>query len=122
MVSILVADDRPETRRMLRLMLEPTHQVIEAGDGREALTKLRAAPPRLAILDVDMPYLTGIEVCRQIRADPRLASMKLIIMTASGVEDAESVTRAGADGFLPKPFRMGQVMALIDTLMRGNGL
>ena len=120
MVSILVADDRPETRRMLRLMLGPKHQVTEAADGREALTRIRAAPPQLAILDVDMPHLTGIDVCRQIRADPRFAAMKLIVMTASGVEDAESVRLAGADGFLPKTFRMDRVIALIDALTRGD--
>ena len=115
--TILVADDRADTRRLLRRMLEPTHRVTEAADGYDALVRLRASPPQLALLDVDMPRMTGIEVCRRIRAEPALASTKVIIMTAGGLKNEASAAAAGADGFLLKPFRWQQLLALVAALV-----
>ena len=90
MVSILVADDRVSIRLLLRRMLEPPHHVLEAADGDDALSKLQQCCPAIAILDVDMPGQTGTELCRSIRADARLASISVILMTANGIEDLAS--------------------------------
>jgi CheY-like chemotaxis protein len=117
MVSILVADDRAGIRLLLRRMLEPPHQVIEAADGDDALRKLQQFWPAIAVLDVDMPGLTGLELCQRIRADARLASIGVILMTAKGTEDQASARAAGADEFLAKPFSPGHVSALVDGLL-----
>lgn len=118
MVSILVADDSPSVRKLLRLILEPTHAVIEAGDGDDALRRLLDCRPDLVILDVAMPARTGIDVCRQLRQDPRLASTGVIVMTANGTPgDRDIALAAGADQFLAKPFSPGRVVRLVEDVI-----
>src|SRR5215210_7988294 len=115
MLSILVADDAPSVRKLLRLILEPTYLVIEAGDGDHALRQLVDHRPDLAILDVAMPGRTGLDVCRQIRLDPRLAGTGVIVITANGTPtDREAALAAGADHFLPKPFSPGTIVRLVE--------
>src|SRR5206468_1465462 len=98
MMSILVADDAPSVRKLLRTILEPMHEVIEAGDGSEALRRLGERPAAIAILDVAMPELTGIEVCRQLRQNPVFAGTSVIIITANGAPaDRAAALAAGAD-------------------------
>lgn len=120
MVSVLVADDRAGIRLLLRRMLEPHHQVIEAADGTDALSKLQQLRPAIAILDIDMPGLTGLDVCHRIRADEQLASIGVVLMTANGVDDQASSVAAGADVFLAKPFSPGHVCALVDGLLNAE--
>ena len=75
--------------------------MLEAADGDAALAALRAHRPAVAVLDVQMPGRSGLEVCRAVRADPALASTGVLIVSANAVaDDAEG---AGADAFLPKP-------------------
>ena len=117
MVSILIADDEPHVRALLRMIVTPTHQPIEAGDGAMALHLLRQQQPALAILDVAMPELSGIEVCRQLRADPRTAGIGVIIVTANGTpEDRSAALDAGADYFVTKPFSPTVILRLVETL------
>ena len=117
MLSILVADDTPGVRKLLRLILEPSHLVIEAGDGDDALRQLHAHRPDLAILDVAMPARTGIDVCRQLRADPRLAATGVIVITANGTPaDRSEALAAGADHFLTKPFSPSCVVRLVEAM------
>ena len=118
MSSILVADDVPSVRKLLRLILEPTHLVIEAGDGDDALRQLIDHRPALAILDVGMPGRSGIEVCRALRGDPSLASTGVIVMTANGMEaDRRAALAAGADHFVAKPFSPGRIVELVDAVL-----
>jgi CheY-like chemotaxis protein len=118
MLSILVADDTPSVRKLMRLILEPTHLVIEAGDGDDALRQLIDRRPDLAILDVAMPARTGIEVCRQLRQDPRLAATGVIVMTANGTPGDRSIAlAAGADEFLAKPFSPGRILRLVEDVI-----
>lgn len=117
MLSILIADDAPSVRKLLRLILEPTHLVIEAGDGDDALRQLHAHHPDLAILDVAMPARNGIEVCRQLRQDPQLAATGVIVLTANGTPaDRLAALAAGADHFLTKPFSPGSVVRLVEAM------
>ena len=117
MLSILIADDAPSVRKLLRLILEPTHLVIEAGDGDDALRQLHAHRPDLAILDVAMPARNGIEVCRQLRQDPQLAATGVIVLTANGTPaDRSAALAAGADHFLTKPFSPGRVVRLVAAM------
>src|SRR5690348_13243191 len=87
MPTILVADDVAGVRRLLRGALMPPHEVFEAADGDEALALLQRVCPTVAILDIDMPGLTGLAVCARIRADPRLAAIRVLIMSANGEHD-----------------------------------
>jgi CheY-like chemotaxis protein len=118
MMSILVADDAPGVRKLLRMILEPGHEVIEAGDGEQALRQLTDHRPAIAILDISMPLQTGIDVCRKLRQDPRLAVTGVIVITANGTPlDRLAALDAGADYFLTKPFSPGVVVRLVDALL-----
>jgi len=118
MVSILIADDQPHVRALLRMILTPTHTSIEAGDGDSALQLLAEHRPPVAILDVSMPQLSGIEVCRQLRADPRTAETGVIIVTANGAPDDRALAlAAGADYFVTKPFSPMVILRLVQTLL-----
>ena len=122
-MSILVADDAPSVRKLLRLILEPAHIVIEAGDGDQALRQLIDHRPDLAILDVAMPAKTGLEVCRQIRQDPRLSGTGVIVITANGTpNDRAAALAAGADDFLPKPFSPGSIVRLVEEVGVARGI
>lgn len=81
-VAILVVDDDPDIRECYRMVLEPRFTVIEAGDGREALDELAVRKVALAIVDVHMPVMNGVELIRRLRDDPRLAALPVIVQTS----------------------------------------
>lgn len=114
MASILIVDDEPSIRRPLRLTHGPDHQIGEAADGVEALRSLRASPQDIAIVDVTMPVMDGLAVCRADRAEPSLARVGIIV---SAYADAGAVMAAGADGHLRKPFRPLELLALVDEVL-----
>jgi CheY-like chemotaxis protein len=115
MAHILVIDDEPTIRRLIRLTLGPEHHVGEAGDGEEALRTLLAEHWDIAILDASMPVLDGLSVCRAARAEPSLAHLGIIVVSAYvSVEDALD---AGADRHLRKPFRPLELLATIEEVV-----
>jgi two-component system phosphate regulon response regulator PhoB len=114
MSTVLIADDHPSLRRLLRMTLDQRHTVIEAKDGGEALELLRRHRPAVAVLDVTMPILNGLEVCRLIRADPDLRHTAIIIISANANENA--ALHAGADRFIAKPFRPTVLFDAVDQL------
>jgi CheY-like chemotaxis protein len=116
MATVLVADDHRAVRRLLVLSLDHAHTVIEAADGAEALERLRRHRPDIALLDVVMPGLSGLQVCRLLREDPELRGIGVIILSANARED--EARQAGADRFIAKPFSPGHVLATIDDLLR----
>jgi CheY-like chemotaxis protein len=112
---ILVVDDEPQLRCLLRVTLEPDHSVDEAGDGEAALRALRAGAPDLAILDAAMPVMDGLAVCRAARAEPSLAHLGIIVVSAyAGSAEARA---AGADRHLRKPFHPLELLAMIDEVL-----
>jgi class 3 adenylate cyclase len=104
--SILVVDDDPINRRLLARALDALgHAVLTAADGREALAVLRASEPDVVLLDIVMPEMDGVTVLEQIKADPALRSVPVIMVSA--LEDVAGVIRCielGAEDYLPKPF------------------
>jgi len=103
MVTVVVADDEASIRQLLRTtLLGDGRSVVEAVDGDAALAAIRRHAPAVAILDVMMPGLSGLEVCRRVRADSSLVGTRVIISSANAIE-AEAL-EAGADAFLSKPF------------------
>jgi CheY-like chemotaxis protein len=115
MASILVADDEPTLRRLLRATFGPDHRVAEAADGAEALRRLLADRPDLAILDAAMPGIDGLAVCRAARAEPSLVGLGIIVLSAYA--NAAAALAAGADRHLRKPFSPLALLAAIDEVL-----
>lgn len=118
MATILIADDLPSVRLLVHLTLDRGHTVIEASDGATALELLRQKRPDIAILDVMMPALNGLQVCQHVKEDPSLAETRIIILSAHATE--EEARQVGADRFLGKPFLPSQLMAAVGELARAR--
>ena len=112
---VLVVDDDEMIRRLVRTVLEADDfEVIEAKDGQEALGIIGDKRPAVVVLDVMMPGLNGVEVCRKLDHD----NIKVIILTARDDADlAEQCMEAGADAFLTKPFSSIQLLDLVEDLL-----
>lgn len=119
MPTILVVDDEPPILELVRFTLEDERiRVLEAGDGVQALETARSARPDLILLDVQMPHLDGLEVCRRLRADPSLAGTRIVMLTAAGQEaDRARGLAAGADEYLTKPFSPLALFTLVRSLL-----
>lgn len=107
MKKILLADDEELVRTLVLVTLgrDPRYAVLEATDGQEALDLARAEHPDLLLLDVNMPRLDGVEVCRALKSDDATRLITVIMLTARGrPEDRKSAFDAGADGYFTKPF------------------
>ena len=104
---VLIADDEPANRRLLRSLLEPLgFPVQEAQNGLEVLEILGRWPADVMLLDLRMPGLDGLEVTRRVRADPAHARLRLIAITAHALEDErQQILAAGCDQVIAKPFR-----------------
>jgi DNA-binding response OmpR family regulator len=119
MPTILVVDDEPSILELVRFTLEDEQiHVLEAGDGVRALEVARASRPDLILLDVQMPRLDGLEVCRRLRADAALAGTRIVMLTAAG-QDADRARglAAGADEYLTKPFSPLALFTLVRSLL-----
>jgi signal transduction histidine kinase len=120
---LLIVDDEPDMRRYLATMLRETYRVIEAEDGIAALEKARAALPDLILLDVMLPGVSGLEVCKSLKERSETRAMKIIVLTARADEEAKIVAlKNGADDFLLKPFSGLEVRSRISNLIRAAQL
>jgi DNA-binding response OmpR family regulator len=110
--TVLVVDDEPFICRSLTFVLRKDHyRVFEARNGEEALAAIREHKPDLVFLDVMMPKLNGFQVTQQVRADPELAGVKIILLTAKGQEcDREVGKTAGANDYMTKPFSPTKIL------------
>src|ERR1700731_3977638 len=117
---ILVVDDNEVNVELLVAILASEDYVVStAADGFEALAKIAAERPDIVLLDVVMPELNGFEVCRQIKADPTMADIPVIMVTAlSDVDDLVRGFDAGADDFVTKPFNFDALMARVRSQLR----
>jgi len=122
--KILVVDDIDTNRRALRHFLQPFgFQITEASDGVEALEKVAASLPDLILLDVMMPRMNGLEVCRRLKSDPATRLIPVVFMTALDKnEDHVRALEAGADDFLNKPFNRALLTARLGSLLRMKAL
>ncbi len=119
MTTILVVDDEPPIVDLVRFTLEDADvRVVEASDGAEALVVARRTIPDLVLLDVHMPRLDGFEVCRQLKKEPALARIPIVMLTAASQEaDRARGRAAGADEYLTKPFSPLALLALVEALV-----
>ena len=120
MAKVLVVDDVPEIVRMLTCSLQAQgYDVSSARGGREALTMASARPPDVILLDVIMPDLDGIEVCRRLKANPRTRAISVILLTAKDrEEDVIKGLDAGADDYVTKPFSSAILAARLRSALR----
>ena len=118
MTTILVVDDEAPIVDLVRFTLEDGDvRVVEASDGAEALVLARRIKPDLVLLDVHMPRLDGLELCRQLRREPDFARTPIIMLTAGQQADRSSGLSAGADEYLTKPFSPLALLALVEALL-----
>jgi CheY-like chemotaxis protein len=118
--TVLVADDDPFIRALIMATLAPeTYEVIEAWTGAYALELVYEHHPRLVILDRDMPGPDGLSVCAQIKGDPDLRDV-LVVMVTGNPGDEEAALAAGADRYLSKPFSPLDLIKTIDLLILGE--
>lgn len=112
---ILVADDDPLMIRSLQIILRGAgFRVVVVSDGRAALEQMQHEKPALALLDVMMPHLDGLDVCRAVRANPVLRDLKLILLTARAMpRERQQGLDAGADDYITKPFAKADLVARV---------
>ena len=113
---VLVVDDDEIIRRVVRTVLEADDfEVVEAKDGEEAIQRVSTDHPLVVVLDVMMPGLDGVEVCRRLRED----GTKVLMLTARDDADTEKASlEAGADGFLGKPFSSVELLDKVEQLTK----
>ena len=115
--TILVCDDEPSLRELVRAVLGESYRFAEADDGQQALELLRELRPDLLVLDLMLPGVSGIEVLAEIRADPALASLPVVVITAWSHAEASAFV-AGADRFVHKPFEPDELATAVSELLR----
>jgi DNA-binding response OmpR family regulator len=116
---ILVVDDFVDNLILLQTILEAEGYEVETADGGSiALEKVQALPPDLILLDVMMPDIDGYEVTRQIRQNPRLSFIPILLVTAHATVDAIQGLDIGANDFIRKPFDFDELLARIRAFLR----
>ncbi|MCU0525119.1 MAG: SpoIIE family protein phosphatase [Elainella sp. Prado103] len=120
MSKILVIDDDPTVLKIIQRALQPQgHEVIVAENGRAGLEQAQTIRPALIICDWMMPYLDGLEVCRQVKADVNLSTTFFILLTSRvGLEDRIEGLDTGADDFLAKPIEISELQARVRAGLR----
>jgi phosphate regulon transcriptional regulator PhoB len=117
---VLVVEDEPDIRNLLAFHLEREgYQVVKCRSGVEALHQIRATPPDLVLLDLMLPEMNGLEVCRRLRQDVATAQLPIVMLTAKGDEvDRVLGLELGADDYIVKPFSPKEVVARVRAVLR----
>jgi len=115
---IVVAEDHEDIRFVFKRALERAgHQVVTANDGAAALEAIRKHKPDVVVTDVDMPRMTGLDLCRAIRADAGLRHIPVVLASGSMLPGDERAAEAGANATLLKPFLPDQLLACVAALL-----
>jgi two-component system, OmpR family, alkaline phosphatase synthesis response regulator PhoP len=117
---ILIVEDDPDIAELVSRYLDKAGFVTERiGSGREALRQITARPPDLVVLDLMLPHMDGLEICRIVRAADKTAGIPIIMLTARAEESERIVgLELGADDYLAKPFSPGELVARVRALLR----
>lgn len=117
--KVLIVDDEPNILMSVEfLMRREGYEVATVADGQEAIDLLGEFRPDLMILDVMMPRKNGFEVCAEVRADPRLSAMPILMLTAKGREaEMKKGLSLGADAYITKPFSTHELVLKVNELL-----
>ncbi|MCB1758687.1 MAG: response regulator [Gammaproteobacteria bacterium] len=117
--QVLIVDDEQNIAISVEfLMRREGFDVAVARDGEEGLAAIRTTKPDLVLLDIMMPKMDGFQVCKAVRADPQLASVRILMLTAKGRQaEIEKGLSLGADAYIPKPFSTSELVAKVKELL-----
>jgi two-component system cell cycle response regulator len=118
--TVLIVDDNPQNVELLQAFLESLPvRIVTAGDGIEALKRVEEHNPDLILLDVMMPQLSGFQVCKRIKADPKTKDIQVLMVTAlNELGDIERATECGTDDFVSKPVNKFELLTRVKTMLR----
>jgi len=118
--SVLVVDDNQQNLELLLAYLEDVDcKTLSANDGAEALEIVKTSSPDLILLDVMMPRMSGFEVCRRIKNDPKTTDIPVIMVTAlNELGDIERAINSGTDDFLSKPINKWELVTRVKTMLK----
>ena len=118
--KILVVDDEPDIAGVVGYNLEKEgFTVVQAHDGEAALRKIRLEKPDLLILDLMLPGMSGLDICKTVRANPQTSQLPIIMLTAKSDElDRILGLEIGADDYVTKPFSVKELMARVRSILR----
>lgn len=121
MANILVVEDEDNIATALEFLLSRDgHRHDRLATGKEAVDRIRRSCPDLVLLDVMLPDVSGYQVLQDVRADPDLAGVRMLLMTARGsVVEQRKGMALGADGFIAKPFELAELRAEMARLLEG---
>jgi two-component system phosphate regulon response regulator PhoB len=119
MVTVLLAEDDTDIRDLVTFKLrQQGYEVRAFEDGLSALASARDEMPDLALLDITMPGMSGLDVCRELRADPATADVPIILLTARAQEsDIETGFSVGADDYVVKPFSPRELVSRVQAVL-----
>lgn len=122
MATILVVDDEPTIRTLVRAAFEQTgYRMLEAADGVGALETARRERPDLILLDIALPRLSGLEVCRQLKNDPATAGADVLFLTGFAQQaEREAAQEAGGQGFITKPFSPAALVTQVTQTLQSH--
>jgi DNA-binding response OmpR family regulator len=116
LATVLICDDEPSLRELIRVSLDGPYHVVEADDGEESLEIARRLRPDVVILDMMMPRRSGLEVLTALRGDEALAETAVIVLTAQPAT-REQALEEGADVVMVKPFEPEQISAAVEEVL-----
>jgi two-component system response regulator RpaA len=120
LATVLICDDEPALRELIRVSLNGRFSFAEAHDGVECLDMARKLHPDIVVLDMMMPRLNGLEVLSEIRGDERLAETPVIVLTAQPASRDEAM-RGGASRVMLKPFTPDEISAAVEEVLAATG-
>jgi two-component system cell cycle response regulator len=118
--TVLIVDDNPQNVELLQAFLESLPvKIVTAADGIEALAKVAEHGPDLILLDIMMPKMSGFQVCKRIKGDPKTRDIQVLMVTAlNELGDIEQATECGTDDFVSKPVNKFELLTRVKSLLR----
>jgi CheY-like chemotaxis protein len=118
--TVLIVDDNPQNVELLQAFLESLPvKIVTAVDGLDALNKVAAHAPDLILLDIMMPQMSGFQVCRRIKSDPKTRDIQVLMVTAlNELGDIEQANEVGTDDFVSKPVNKIELLTRVKSLLR----
>jgi CheY-like chemotaxis protein len=121
--KILVADDEPNVRLMIRRILEKDYSILEADNGEKAVGIAEEQNPDLILMDLMMPKIDGYTACSKIKSDPATKAIPVVILTAVGHKlNKKFAEEIGADGYITKPFTREDLLDMVSRLIKNTEL